>query len=209
MEELFKFNAQRDKLQGVCDENKLTFSFRHDKYPISLTIRPLTGVAAQMTMLEEVEEKGYISPDASIVFSYEDGALTYKMSDDFAISDATFSKIKNIFKNMLFLWLQVFFRDVIQKLEAGTLTMQNLPTLPAAPPKGVQIENAEPLEVYDDLDEPDPLAVDDDQESVEDPVDDDMIADHLEAQSEEDFEDEYPYEEPQGNVLPLKKGGRK
>ena len=110
---------------------------------------------------------------------------------------------------MLFLWLQIFFRDVIQKLETGSLTMQNLPTLPAAPPKAVQIENAEPLEVNDDLGDPDPLADDDDQESVENVVDDGMIADHLAAEAEEDPGDGYPYDEPQGNVLPLKKGGRK
>lgn len=34
-------------------------------------------MAGQMSMLEKVEDNGYTSPDASIKFSYEDGAIKY------------------------------------------------------------------------------------------------------------------------------------
>ncbi len=124
MSELSKYEAYQKKLQGICDENNLVFRFRKDKYPITLTIRPVMGLDGQMSMLESVEENGYISPDASIVFSFKDGGITYKTSQTFTINDALFSKIKNLFKNMHYLWLQYFFRDVIEK---GVLTERTMP----------------------------------------------------------------------------------
>ena len=62
MSELSKYEAYQKKLQGICDENNLVFRFRKDKYPITLTIRPVMGLEGQMSMLESVEENGYISP---------------------------------------------------------------------------------------------------------------------------------------------------
>lgn len=129
MSECYKYETYKKKLQGICDENNLIFRFRSDDYPITLTIRPVGGVAAQMSMLEDVEENGYISPEAAIVFIYKDGELTYKTSETFTISDALFNKVKNLYKNMHYLWLQYFFRDVIEKVAAGALTVQDLPRI--------------------------------------------------------------------------------
>ena len=78
MSELSKYEAYQKKLQGICDENNLVFRFRKDKYPITLTIRPVMGLEGQMSMLESVEENGYISPVASIVFSFKAGGFTYE-----------------------------------------------------------------------------------------------------------------------------------
>ena len=82
-----------------------------------------------MSMLEEASEDNYISPGASILFTVKDGNLTYRMSKTFTISDTLFNKIKNIFKNMHYLWLQFFFRDLVEggKLAALGYKMPDIP----------------------------------------------------------------------------------
>lgn len=126
MSESAKYEAYKKKLEGICEENNLVFSFNHNRYPITLTIRPVSGMEAQMTMLEAAEDNGYISPDASIVFAYKDGALTYQISETFTIGDTLFSKLKNLFKNLHFTWLQYFFRDVFER---KLLTGRNMPVI--------------------------------------------------------------------------------
>ncbi len=115
MSELNKFEALKKKLEGICDENNLCFSFRKDTYPITLTISPCGGVNAQMTMLELAEDEGFRSPDASIVFYCKDGDLSYKLSERFTISDALFSKIRNLYRKMMTFWCQHFFRFCIER----------------------------------------------------------------------------------------------
>lgn len=126
MSESAKYEAYKKKLEGICEENNLVFSFNHNRYPITLTIRPISGLEAQMSMLEAAEDEGYISPDASIVFAYKDGALTYQISETFTIGDALFSKLKNLFKNLHFTWLQYFFRDVFER---KLLDGRNMPVI--------------------------------------------------------------------------------
>lgn len=146
MSEISKFEAQRKKLDGICEENNLVAIFRNDSYPITLTIRPLTGLDEQMSMLENAEEKGYTSPDASLVFTVRDGVLSYKTSETFSINKPLFSKIENTFKKMHDFWLQFFFRDLMEK---GILNKSNMPKI-----DGEDIpEGAEPLESFDDEDE--------------------------------------------------------
>lgn len=145
MSEISKYEAYKKKLQGICDENNLVFRFRQDKYPITLTIKPVTGLEEQMSMLENVEENGYTSPDASIVFSFKDGGITYKTSQIFTINDALFSKIKNLFKNMHYCWLQYFFRDIIEK---RVLTERTMPVIDESDPT----DDAEPVEAFDEED---------------------------------------------------------
>lgn len=112
--EASKFAAQRTKLKNICEAHDLTYTFIKNSYPIKLIIRPIKGVGEQMSMLETASEDSYISPDASILFTVKDGNLTYRMSKTFTISDTLFNKIKNIFKNMHYLWLQFFFRDLVE-----------------------------------------------------------------------------------------------
>jgi hypothetical protein len=113
MNELNQYNVYKEKLQGICDENNLTFSIQKEKYPFFMTVKPCTGMDAQMSMLENEDtgDTGYISPEAIIVFAYKDGELTYKMSETINISDALFNKIKNLFKKLHTCWMQYFFRD--------------------------------------------------------------------------------------------------
>ena len=115
MNEAAKFEMYKKKLDGVCEENSLVYRFRRDIYPITLTIRPASGIAEQMDLLASAEGNGYTSPDAAIVFAYRDGDIAYKMSNTFTIDDALFSRIKNLFKKLHFYWLQYFHRDLMEK----------------------------------------------------------------------------------------------
>lgn len=115
MSEISKYEAQKKKLDGLCEEHDLTYRFRHDVYPITLTIRPLQGVEEQLSMLEAADTKDYISPDASMVIYRKDGDLAMKINGTFTISEALRSKFKNIYTKMSDFWLQYFFRDLIER----------------------------------------------------------------------------------------------
>lgn len=129
LSESARFAVYREKLKGICEANNLSYVFIKNAYPIKLVIRPLGGVGEQMSMLEEASEDNYISPGASILFTVKDGNLTYRMSKTFTISETLFNKIKNIFKNMHYLWLQFFFRDLVEggKLAAFGYKMPDIP----------------------------------------------------------------------------------
>lgn len=117
MREIDKYNVLKEKLQGICEENDLTYSIQNKKYPFLMTVKPVGGMDAQQTMMEGMDnpgDTGYISPDATLVFAYRDGVLTYKISETFTISDSLFSKIKNKFKQLHDMWMQYFYRDVLE-----------------------------------------------------------------------------------------------
>ena len=83
MNEIGKYGVYKEKLQGICDENNLTFAIHKEKYPFYMTVRPITGMDAQLSMLEEMGESndtGYISPEAVIVLAYKEGDLNYQFS---------------------------------------------------------------------------------------------------------------------------------
>lgn len=115
--EFGKYTDLQEKLAKACAENNLTYSIRNNGYPFLLTIKPLGGMDAQQAMIEGMEDAGgtgYISPDASLVFAYRDGNLTYKISETFTISDKLFNKIKGLFRNLHDMWMQHFYRDVYE-----------------------------------------------------------------------------------------------
>jgi hypothetical protein len=131
MNEIGQYQVFKEKLQGICDENSLTYSIQNNKYPFTMTIKPLGGLDSQLDMLEAMGENGntgegndtgYISPDASLVFVYEDGRVIYKISETFTISDALFNKLKNLFKKMRDMYMSYFFRDVVT---SGRLDVKN------------------------------------------------------------------------------------
>lgn len=115
MSEISKYDAQKKKLDGLCEEHDLTFRLRHDRYPITLTIKPLTGMDQQMDMLADAENKDYISQDASMVIYRKDGELATKITGTFTISESLRNKFKNIYVKISDYWLQYFFRDIMEK----------------------------------------------------------------------------------------------
>ena len=151
MSEISKFQAYKKKLEGVCDENNLVFRFRQNEYPVTLTILPSSGVEEQMDLLADTSDKGTISPDARLVFYYKDGELLYKISETFTISDALFAKLKNLYKNLFFNWLQYFFRNLIERhaLESGSMPVideDDAEDAPELPPQAEPLEEDEPDE---------------------------------------------------------------
>lgn len=122
MTEIIKFDAYKKKLQGICDENDLIYKLDCNTYPLTLTIQPLDGLDEpslfeQEGLFKQDEEapEPANSPDASIMFFYQDGAMVYRMSERFTINDTLFAKIKNLFKNLHYTYLQFFHREVIEK----------------------------------------------------------------------------------------------
>lgn len=55
MSEISMYEAQKKKMQGLCDEHDLVYRFEKDRYPIIFTIKPVQGMDAQISMLENVE----------------------------------------------------------------------------------------------------------------------------------------------------------
>lgn len=146
MSEISMYEAQLKRMQGLCDEHDLTYSFKKTQYPISFTIRPLQGVAAQMSMLAQAEDGEYISPDASMTWIFENGVLSTKVQGGtFTIGKTLRTKIETVLIKMITYWQQYFFRDVIEKdsLRKGMMPVikedeaNDEPELP---------EGAEPLE---------------------------------------------------------------
>ena len=167
MSEITMYEAQKKKLQGLCEEHDLTYRFHKDTYPIRLTISPLQGMDAQMSMLEDVEEVGYRSPDSTMTWIFEDGNLTTKVSGGtFTISKVLRTKIESVLLKMISYWQQYFFRDVIEK---DALRKGMMPVINEAeandPPDG-----AEPLEELDEEDDGGPNEISTDDPDIKEAI---------------------------------------
>ena len=46
MSEISNYEAQKKKLQGLCDEHNFTFRFFKDRYPITLVITPINDIVS-------------------------------------------------------------------------------------------------------------------------------------------------------------------
>ena len=153
MNEIGKYNVLKEKLQGIWDENDLTFAIHNQKYPFFMTVKALSGMDSQMSMLEDAGENGdtgYISPDAVIVLAYKDGDLTYKMSETINISDSLFNKIKNLFKKMYSCYMAYYFRDRTENCCGDTEKDQNDTAEPAFDTEdGVGVEPDEFADFFD------------------------------------------------------------
>ena len=127
MSEITKYEAQKKKLDGLCEEHDLVYRLRKNQYPITLTIRPIQGTAEQISLLEKAEGEDYISPNASMKWIFEDGELTSKVEGGtFTISKVLRTKIENIFLKMISFWQQYFFQYLIT---AGIITERNMPVI--------------------------------------------------------------------------------
>ena len=88
MSEISMYEAQKKKMEGLCEEHDLTYRFQKDTYPPTFTISPIQGMDAQLSMLENVEEAGYISPEAKMTWIFKDGSLETKVTGGtFTITD--------------------------------------------------------------------------------------------------------------------------
>lgn len=165
MSEVTKYEAQKKKMDGLCEEHDLTYRFRKEAYPITLTVSPIQGVGVQMSMLEETDGEDYISPGASLTLIFADGELTSKVSGGtFTISKTLRTKIENIFLKMVAFWQQYFFRDVMQN---GSLRKGTMPVID----ENDADDTDEPIEDDEDAtakDQPEEAAADDTDDEDDD-----------------------------------------
>ena len=129
MSEISNYEAQKKKLQGLCDEHNFTFRFFKDRYPITLVITPINDVATQMDMLGNVEETGYCSQDSSMCWYFENSELKTKVKGTFSIDKVLRTKIENILLKMISFWQQFFFRDLMENGSACRCLMCRIPIL--------------------------------------------------------------------------------
>ena len=128
MSEISMYEAQKKKMEGLCEEHDLTYRFQKDTYPPTFTISPIQGMDAQLSMLENVEEAGYISPEAKMTWIFKDGSLETKVTGGtFTIAKTLRTKIESVLTKMLTYWMQYFFRDVMEKrsLKDGMMPVIN------------------------------------------------------------------------------------
>ena len=153
--EIGKYTEIKEKLSKTCAQNGLTFTVQNKGYPFLLTIKPMGGMDAQQTMMEGMDDAagaGYISPDASLVFAYRDGNLTYKISETFTISDRLFNKIKGLFQKLHDMWMQHFYRDVYE--HSPGIAPENRSEVLAGDPVPVDDEGADAFAGFLDTAEP-------------------------------------------------------
>lgn len=62
MSEISMYEAQKKKMEGLCEEHNLTYRFHKDRYPIIFIIRPIQGMDAQLSMLETSRKPGTSAP---------------------------------------------------------------------------------------------------------------------------------------------------
>lgn len=129
MSEISKYEQQKKKLQGICDENEFTFRFIKNQYPITLIVRPVSDVGTQMSMLGSADEGGYCSPDSYMMWYFKDGEMHTKVHGTFTIDKNLRSKIENILVKMTTYWQQYFFRDLVEndRLTLGGVKMPDVP----------------------------------------------------------------------------------
>lgn len=156
MSEIDKYEAQMKKLDGLCEEHDLSYRFNHNQYPITLTIRPLTGMDEQLSMLEQADSRDYISADASMVIYRKDGDLATKINGTFTIGEALRSKFKNIYLKLADFWLQYYQRDT---LERNVVNGANMPVID-------EDEAEDSDEPPEDLDDPDEVIEDPDEDAI-------------------------------------------
>lgn len=166
MSEISKYEEQKKKMDGLCEEHDLVYRFRKDEYPITLTLRPIQGTGVQLSMLEETDGENYISPGASLKLIFASGELTSTVSGGtFTISKTLRTKIENIFLKMIAFWQQYFFRDVIQN---GSLRKGAMPVID----EDDADDDDDPIDDEDQTDEADEDA-EGDEDDAEDGEEDD------------------------------------
>lgn len=119
--EIGKYAELKEKLAKACEEYGYTYSIQNKGYPFLLIIKPMGGMDAQQMMMEGLDapgDTGYINPDASLVFAYRDGDLSYKISETFTISEKRLNKLKGLFQKLHAMWMQYFYRDVYEHYPA-------------------------------------------------------------------------------------------
>ena len=105
------FGDIQEKIFKACRENDLEFSFESSKFPVVATISPDLEKLNQMSFDfgdDKQEKTNYINGKIQFIFGEE---LTMNILNDFRIEDKLLNKIKNLAKNLHYIYLQIYFRE--------------------------------------------------------------------------------------------------
>ena len=147
MNELAKFQGYQKKLEGVCNANGLVASFKCRSYPISLTITACSGVGEQLDILANADDGRMMSTEAKLVFTMEDGDVSFQFCEDINIGDNLFTKLRNLFKNMVRCWEGHFFREVMER------ELIKASRMPTPSDSAAALEGGEDIDYNEDYDE--------------------------------------------------------
>lgn len=140
--EVTMYEAQKKKLQGLCDEHDLVFKLNKNQYPISLTVSMAQAKHEQVPLIESPQEAPACDPNARCVWVFRDGVLSMKVEGGtFTIDKSLRGKIENILMKLISFWQQYFFRNVLEK---GALRKGAMPDIPE------DIVDGEPIESYEE-----------------------------------------------------------
>lgn len=168
MSEKDKFEAQKKKLDGLCEEHNLSYRLELNKYPMTLTLRPLQGMFEQLSMLDSAENGAdRISQDAYLTFWQRDGEYGTKTFGTFTINEALMAKFRNLFKKLEFFYCQFFRRECI---ETGAIRKGLMPVIE-------EDEAADAAEDADPGDDEDPEAPEEADEGPADATPDEDLID--------------------------------
>lgn len=179
MSEITLYEAQVKKMQGICDEHNLTYRFLKDRYPIIFIIRPIQGMDAQLSMLENVEDEGYISPEAEMMWIFKDGNLETRVSGGtFTIAKTLRTKIESILMKMITYWQQYFFKDVLEKHSLAAGMMPVISESEAEDDDTCEDDSEEPEDVEDTemLDDDELADTDDGSDATDDDLYDQAVS---------------------------------
>jgi len=108
------FATTQEKIRDTCFKNDLEFKFECTKFPVVATITPDMEKFDQIKFdfgEKDHEKTNYINGQIKFIFGEE---LTVNILNDFMIEDRLLNKIKNLIKNLHYLYLQLYFKDKTQ-----------------------------------------------------------------------------------------------
>ena len=124
------YTTVKQKLLDLSRENDLAIAFHPEGWPMTMEIKPYTGVGAQMSLLENLDNNG-IGPDTVVTMTYTlEGAVVIDISDQFRISDALLSSFAKYFKKSCQAFSELVL-DVIHANDRG-VTRADLEKIEAA-----------------------------------------------------------------------------
>lgn len=121
------YQRRKIALDDLCRKHELSWAFHTDTYPITMTVRPFTGVGHQMSLLEQMEE-GRTSPTAKLQLTYTGygNNVRYSFMGSWLIADDLLGKLKKQFSELCVSWFHVLNFELH---EAGQLAKVDLPEL--------------------------------------------------------------------------------
>ena len=98
-----------NKIEKVCKDEKLEYTWEHMNFPIIATITNNREMANQEVMDLGDQGVNLLPSDGELRFIFDE-ELSIRIDDDFQISDEVFSKLKNLFRKLHYEHLQLFFK---------------------------------------------------------------------------------------------------